>query len=150
MSLREGAVARALYLAAAQGTAWLYALSGKIRSAGARRSVGTGEIYFGRSDIDLELVLKPGSCDGRSLGSLYQVHRIIRALNPALGHIWVMGPGDIDLLSEWDTVWGSMADDESMELALKLVQGKSNSKPGTMRMLSEEITFTASPAEASA
>ena len=46
------------------------------------------------------------------------------------------------------TVWGSMADDESMELALKLVQGKSNSKPGTMRMLSEEISFTASPAEA--
>ena len=26
------------------------------------------------------------------------------------------------------TVWGSMADDESMELALKLVQGKSNSR----------------------
>ena len=46
------------------------------------------------------------------------------------------------------TVWGSMADDESMELALKLVQGKSDSKPGTMRMLSEEISFTASPAEA--
>jgi len=108
LSLREGAVARALYLAAAQGTAWLYALSGKIRSAGARRSVGPGEIYFGRSDIDLELVLKPGSCGGRSLGFLYRVHRIIRALNPALGHIWVMGPSDIALLSEWDTVWGSM------------------------------------------
>ena len=108
MSWREGAWARGLYLAAAQGTAWLYALSGKLRSVGARRSVGTGEIYFGRSDIDLELVLKPGSCDGLSLCTLYQVHRVIGALNPALGHIWVMSPGDVELLSGWDTVWGSM------------------------------------------
>ena len=44
-------------------------------------------------------------------------------------------------------VFGKLLD-ESMELALKLVQGKSDSKPGTMRMLSEEISFTASPAEA--
>jgi len=40
------------------------------------------------------------------------------------------------------TVWGSMADTASMDLALKLVQGKSSSKPGTMRMLDDPIRFT--------
>ena len=95
-------------MAAAQGTAWLYALSGKVRSVGARRSVGTGEIYFGRSDIDLELVLQPDCCDGKRLSSLYRVHRLLDALNPALGHVWVMAPGDVELLSRWDTVWASM------------------------------------------
>jgi hypothetical protein len=43
------------------------------------------------------------------------------------------------------TVWGSMADQESMDLALKLVHGKSSSKPGTMRILDEPIGFTMAP-----
>ena len=40
------------------------------------------------------------------------------------------------------TVWGSLADQQSMDLALRLVQGQSHSKPGTMRMLAEPIRFT--------
>jgi len=40
------------------------------------------------------------------------------------------------------TVWGSMADAASMELAMKLVQGKSSSAPGTMRILDEPVRFT--------
>ena len=40
------------------------------------------------------------------------------------------------------TVWGSMADNESMELALKLVQGKSSSPRGQMRILDEPVRFT--------
>ena len=40
------------------------------------------------------------------------------------------------------TVWGSLADDASMELALQLVQGKSSAKPGTMRILDEPLRFT--------
>ena len=43
------------------------------------------------------------------------------------------------------TVWGSLADDESMELALKLVRGASASKPGTMRILDEPVRFTMHP-----
>ena len=42
------------------------------------------------------------------------------------------------------TVWGSLADEESMQLALKLVQGKiaSHVKPGQMRILDEPVRFT--------
>ena len=39
------------------------------------------------------------------------------------------------------TVWGSMADDESMQLALKLVRGKSSAPPGQMRILDEPVRF---------
>lgn len=40
------------------------------------------------------------------------------------------------------TVWGSLADKASMDLALRLVRGKSSSKPGTMRILDDPIRFT--------
>ena len=40
------------------------------------------------------------------------------------------------------TVWGSLADQPSKDLALKLVRGSSSSKPGTMRILDEPIRFT--------
>ena len=40
------------------------------------------------------------------------------------------------------TVWGSMADEESMALALKLVQGKSSAPPGQMRILDAPVQFT--------
>ena len=47
------------------------------------------------------------------------------------------------------TVWGSMADDESMQLALKLVQRKSSSPRGEMRILDEPVRFTMAPGPAS-
>ena len=40
------------------------------------------------------------------------------------------------------TVWGSMADDESMQLALKLVRSKSSAPPGQMRIIDDPIRFT--------
>ena len=42
------------------------------------------------------------------------------------------------------TVWGELADEESMQLALKLVKRKISPsvKPGEMRILDEPITFT--------
>ena len=43
------------------------------------------------------------------------------------------------------TVWGSMADEESMNLALKLVQGESSSPRGQMRILDEPVRFTMEP-----
>ena len=46
------------------------------------------------------------------------------------------------------TVWGSLADEESMALALKLVRGASSSKPGTMRILDEPVRFTIAGADA--
>lgn len=39
------------------------------------------------------------------------------------------------------TVWGSIADEESMALVLRLVRGNSSSKPGTMRMLDKPLRF---------
>ena len=44
------------------------------------------------------------------------------------------------------TVWGELADEESMQLALKLVKRKISPsvKPGEMRILDEPITFTVS------
>ncbi len=36
----------------------------------------------------------------------------------------------------------SLADEESMSLALRLVRGASSSKPGTMRILDEPVRFT--------
>ena len=44
------------------------------------------------------------------------------------------------------TVWGSMADSESMELAEKLVRGKVSTPPGQMRILDEPVRFTMAPA----
>lgn len=107
-ALKEGVLARNIYLLAAGGTSLLYAFSGKLQSVGARRSVGTGEIHFGRSDIDLELLLRPYCCDGLSLNRLYLFHRIIAALNPALGHVWVLEPGDFKTIAAWNTVRGYM------------------------------------------
>ena len=42
------------------------------------------------------------------------------------------------------TVWGSMADDESMQLAQKLVKSKISPsvKPGEMRIIADPIGFT--------
>ena len=50
------------------------------------------------------------------------------------------------------TVWGSLADEESMALALKLVGGKISPsvKPGQMRILDEPVRFTIQPADAAA
>ena len=45
------------------------------------------------------------------------------------------------------TVWGSMADAESMELAMTLVKGKSSAPPGTMRILDEPVRFTMMPGD---
>ena len=47
-------------------------------------------------------------------------------------------------------VWGSLADEESLALAQKLVGGKISPsvKPGQMRILDEPVRFTIQPAAA--
>lgn len=45
------------------------------------------------------------------------------------------------------TVWGTLADESSKQLVLKLVRGPSKSAPGTMRMLDDPVRFTISPSE---
>lgn len=49
------------------------------------------------------------------------------------------------------TVWGSLADEASMAIAQKLVQGKiaSHVKPGQMRILAKPVRFTMSKVETS-
>jgi hypothetical protein len=105
--LRQGPLAKGIYLAATYGSAWILALSGKLQTILAHRSVGTGEIYFGRSDIDLALVLAP-DMEGKDLERLYQFCRLLRALNPASGHINVHHPGGIEACAALDTMWASM------------------------------------------
>ncbi|KAL1495152.1 hypothetical protein AB1Y20_017017 [Prymnesium parvum] len=57
--------------------------------------------------------------------------------------------GTVNGFGATHTVWGSVADEESMALVLKLVKGASSSKPGTMRILDEPVRFTVTDASAS-
>ncbi len=75
------------------------------------RSVGRGEVSFGRSDIDLHLIVRTPdseSADGPELASLYQKMRILRNLNPALSHMMVFDPQGLDRYSRIDTYHHSL------------------------------------------
>jgi predicted nucleotidyltransferase len=58
----------------------------------ARRSVATGEVAFGRSDIDLHIVIRPSpsaEAEGELLADLVAAYNRLRRLVPVLGHAWV-------------------------------------------------------------
>lgn len=82
-----------------------------IESVYVNRGVGRGEVSFGRSDIDLHLVVRtpnPESYDGPELASLHQKVNVLRKLNPALGHMMVFDPQGVDRWSRTDTVLSSL------------------------------------------
>lgn len=82
-----------------------------VESVYVNRSVGRGEVSFGRSDIDLHLVVRtpnPESYDGPELASLHRRVDILRKLNPALGHMMVFDPQGLCRWSRTDTVLSSL------------------------------------------
>ena len=70
-----------------------------VESVYVNRGVGRGEVSFGRSDIDLQLIVRtpdPEYADGPELASLHWRVRVLRKLNPALGHMMVFDPQGLD------------------------------------------------------
>jgi hypothetical protein len=72
-------------------------------------SVATGEVLFGRSDIDMLMVVDEEKAEeGASIASLYQeLHRAQR-FNPALNHVDLYEPSGITSHAEMDTFWASI------------------------------------------
>lgn len=102
------ALGRVSYRAAAWLSGQLLGLSGRVESVAVHRSVATGEVRFGRSDIDLLLTLRADRRDGLNLAALCaHLHRL-RALNPALVHVEVYPPGGLADFARHDTVWANI------------------------------------------
>ncbi len=103
------ALATAVYRLVASASARMLASSPMVESVLVHRSVATGEVSFGRSDIDLLAVIpQADSGDGEKLASLYQKVRRLRRFNPALNHIELHDPGGFRSCAETDTYWGSI------------------------------------------
>ncbi len=82
-----------------------------VESVLAHRSVATGEVSFGRSDLDLLMVVREPileTRDGPELAALYERVRLLRLLNPALGHIEIHDLPGLRSWIETDTYRGSM------------------------------------------
>jgi len=81
-----------------------------VESVYANRGVGRGEVSFGRSDIDLSIILRtpdPHSGNGLELYSLYRRVCALRRINPALTHIMVYDRRGIDQWMRTDSYMGS-------------------------------------------
>ncbi len=77
-----------------------------VESIYAHRSVATGEISFGRSDIDLLMIVRQprgDAADRSELASLYERLYWLRRFNPALSHVEVHDPAGIRRWLELDT-----------------------------------------------
>jgi hypothetical protein len=111
-----------IYRGAASLTAWRLCRSPIVESVLAHRSVATGEVCFGRSDIDLLVFLRPEAAhDGERLAALYDKVRLCRRLNPALGHMEVHGRGGWQSWLETDTYWGALETRSALPLCGKPV-----------------------------
>jgi len=108
MSALSQQLAAGFYRLAAKASARALASSPIVESVMVHRSVATGEVRFGRSDIDLLMVIsRQGAEDGAQLASLYQQLKRVRIFNPALSHIEVFEPDGIAAQARMDTFWGS-------------------------------------------
>lgn len=103
--------ASAVYRGVARLTGQVLGTSEIVESVFAHRSVGSGEVSFGRSDIDLVVVVRePDSegADGAELASLYEKVCRLRRFNPAVGHMAVQDPRGVKTSVETDTYLGSL------------------------------------------
>ena len=101
--------ANQFYRTAAWASARMLASSPIVESILTRRSVGTGEVVFGRSDIDMLVVIRQARAhDGEALADLYRTARVCRFLNPALGHMEVHDPESLQSSLATDTCFGSV------------------------------------------
>jgi hypothetical protein len=91
-----------------------------VESVLVHRSVSTGEVSFGRSDIDMLMVIDgEKSENGAYLASLYQAVSRARLVNPALSHIDVYDRSGIASYARTDTFWASVE-----RRAMMLLHGK--------------------------
>lgn len=93
-----------------------------VESVYAHRSVATGEVSFGRSDIDLMIVVRPpesASADGPELASLYERVQLLRRLHPALTHVQMHDPRGLEKWLRTDTYRGSTERRSALLLAGK-------------------------------
>ncbi len=107
----HGVLANGIYRGVARLTSRMLGTSDIVQSVWAHRSIAAGEVSFGRSDIDLLMVVRqPDSenADGPELARLYEKVRFIRRFNPALGHMEVHDPRGLQSWIETDTYRGSM------------------------------------------
>jgi hypothetical protein len=82
-----------------------------VESVYLRRSVAAGEVAFGRSDIDLAIVVRrpeSDSRDGPELYALWRRLRLLRIANPALGETEVHDPPGLEQWIRADTYRGSL------------------------------------------
>jgi hypothetical protein len=109
MSTLPQGLATAFYRMAAKLSARMLACSPIVESVLLHRSVATGEVAFGRSDIDILVVIDGRKADdGTSIASLYRVVNRARRVNPALNHIDLYEPGGIASQARMDTYWASI------------------------------------------
>jgi predicted nucleotidyltransferase len=102
-------LAASLYRQAARVSASLLASHDIVRSVLLHRSAATGEVSFGRSDIDLMLIVdERGAEDGNALASLLATLGRARRLNPALGHVDVYDTANLVSYARMDTFWASV------------------------------------------
>ena len=100
-----------LYRGVAKLSGLFLASGGFVEGVFVHRSVAAGEVAFGRSDIDLVLVVRQPdseSADGPELAALYEKVCLLRRFNPAVGHMAVQDSSGIRKLSETDTYIGSL------------------------------------------
>lgn len=91
------------------------------------RSVATGEVAFGRSDIDTLVVIRQeDALDGERLASLYRLVRRLRMANPAFNHVDVYEPDGIRRHAQTDTCLASTERRTCLLLAGKPVEFPAN------------------------
>ena len=90
----------AVYRVIAAGAARLLGRLDGVRSVYARRSVASGEVVLGRSDVDLHVIVEPFADleqEGRALAVLARRVRLLRRLLPILGDCDVSTPAELDV-----------------------------------------------------
>ena len=94
-----------------------------VKSVLLHRSVATGEVDFGRSDIDLLMIVdEKKAAEGANIASLYRAVKRARFFNPALTDIDVYEPGGIAGHAQLDTLWASIERRTTMLLQGEPVQ----------------------------
>jgi hypothetical protein len=109
MSPPSQRIATTFYRQAARYSARMLSSSPIVKSVLLHRSVATGEVDFGRSDIDLLMIVdEKKAAEGANIASLYRAVNRARFFNPALTDIDVYEPGGIASHAQLDTLWASI------------------------------------------
>ena len=93
------------YRLLARGAAAILASSGIVRTVYARRSVAAGEVCFGRSDIDLGIVIReaePPWRENEQLLALARLYRRLKMAVPVIGECTVHDPESLRYSSRID------------------------------------------------